>query len=187
MPNAWYLVSVLFILGSWRAIVVDVFTPWLSLQQKLDGSWGWSCSVVESLMLSWEVQSCKSSFITSHGCEVFRGTATVCHWWHTRSAILINTSQATKYLVLGDCKSASPGRNKVRFLIELMVWTKGKTFVHTLLPLTTWEVWRCPSDDLLHIVLLNSRSIWGYRPKGSFEEDEADGVINFKNLWKLGR
>jgi hypothetical protein len=60
-------------------------------------------------MLTWEVQFCKSSCITSHGGEVFRGIAEVCHWWHTRPTDLINTSQATKYLVLGDCKSASPG------------------------------------------------------------------------------
>jgi hypothetical protein len=36
-------------------------------------------------------------------------------------------------------------------------------------------------------VLLSSRSIWGYRPTGSFEEDETDGVIIFKHLWKLER
>jgi hypothetical protein len=53
-------------------------------------------------MLTWEVQFCKSSGITSHGCEVFIWIAEVCHWWHTRPTNLINTSQATKYLVLGD-------------------------------------------------------------------------------------
>jgi hypothetical protein len=86
-------------------------------------------------MLTWEVQFCKSSCITSHGCEVFRGITEVCHWWHTRATNLINTSQATKYLVLGDCKSASPGRNKVSFLTEQLVSTKRKIFVNILLPL----------------------------------------------------
>jgi hypothetical protein len=72
-------------------------------------------------MLTREVQFCKSPCITSHGCEVFRGIAEVCHWWHTRPSDLIITSQATKYLVLGDCKSASPGRNKVSILTGPLV------------------------------------------------------------------
>jgi hypothetical protein len=110
-------------------------SPWFLLQQQHDGSWWWTCSVVESLMLTWEVQCYKSSCTTSHGCEVFRGIAEVHHWWHTRPADLINTSQATKYLVLGDCKSTSPGRNKVSFLTEQLVSTKGKIFVNILLPL----------------------------------------------------
>jgi hypothetical protein len=59
----------------------------------------------------------------------------VCHLRHTRPTNLINTSQATKYLVLGDWKSASPGRNKVIFLTEPLVSTKGKVFVDTLLSL----------------------------------------------------
>jgi hypothetical protein len=36
-------------------------------------------------------------------------------------------------------------------------------------------------------VLLSSRSFWGHRPTGSFEEDEIDGVIIFKHFWKLER
>jgi hypothetical protein len=88
-------------------------------------------------MLTWEVQCCKSSGITSHGCETFRGVAEVFHWWHTRLTDLINTSQATKYLVLDDCKSASPGRIKVSILTEPLVRTKGKIFVHTILPFLT--------------------------------------------------
>jgi hypothetical protein len=86
-------------------------------------------------MLTWEVQFCKSSCITTHGCEVFRWISEVCHWWRTRPTDLIITSQATKYLVLGDCKSASPGRNKVKFLTEPLVSSKGKIFVNILLPL----------------------------------------------------
>jgi hypothetical protein len=91
-------------------------------------------------MLTWEVQFCKSSCITSHGCEVFRGIAEVCHGWHTHPINLINTSQATKYLVLGDCKSASPGRNKVIFLVEPLVSTKGKILVDTPLFFAVGEV-----------------------------------------------
>jgi hypothetical protein len=90
------------------------------------------------LVLTWVVQFCKSSCITSHGCEVFRGIGKVRHWWHTRSTNLINASQSTKYLVLGDCKSASPGRNKVSFLTEQLVSTKGK-YLSTLLSLCRWR------------------------------------------------
>jgi hypothetical protein len=136
-------------------------SPWLSLQQKIDGSWWWSCSVVESLMLTWEVQFCESSCITSHGYEAFRGVAEVWPWWHTRPTNLINTSQATKYLVLGDCKGASPGRNKVSFLVEPLVSTKGKILVDTPLFFAVGEVWRRPSEYLLHLVLQSFRSIWG--------------------------
>jgi hypothetical protein len=86
-------------------------------------------------MLTWKVKFCKSSCVTSHGREVFRGIAEVCHWWHTRHTNLTNTSQATENLVLDDCKSASPGRNKVSFLTEPLVSSKGKVIVNTLLAL----------------------------------------------------
>jgi hypothetical protein len=102
-------------------------------------------------MLTWEVQFCKSSYITSHSCEVFRGIAEECHWWHTRLTNLINTSQATKYLVLGDCKSVSPGRNKVSFLTEQLVTTISKIFIATLLSL--WL-------DRFEEVFLNICSTW---------------------------
>jgi hypothetical protein len=45
------------------------------------------------------------------------------------------SSQSIEYLVLGDCKSASPERNKVKFLTEPLVSSKGKVFVNILLPL----------------------------------------------------
>jgi hypothetical protein len=109
-------------------------SPWLSLQQKLDGNWWWSCSVVEPLMMTWEVQFCKPSCITSHGCEVFRRVSEVLHMCHCLMTGLKISSQAIEYLVLGDCKSASPGRNKVNVLTESLIWTKGKTFVSILLP-----------------------------------------------------
>jgi hypothetical protein len=86
-------------------------------------------------MLTWKVLFCKSSCITSHGCEILRGIAEVFHWWHTCLIDLINTSQATKYLVLDDCKSASPGRIKVSILTEPLVSTRGEIFVSILLPL----------------------------------------------------
>jgi hypothetical protein len=38
-------------------------------------------------------------------------------------------------LVLGDCKSASPERNKVKFLTERLVLTKRKIFANILPPL----------------------------------------------------
>jgi hypothetical protein len=47
----------------------------------------------------------------------------------------MNTSQVTKYLVLDDCKSASPGRIKVSILTEPLVSTKGEIFDNILLPL----------------------------------------------------
>jgi hypothetical protein len=84
-------------------------------------------------MLTWEVQFRKSSCITSHGCEVFGGIAEVCHWWHTRLTTLTNTSQATENLVLDNCKSASPRRNKVSSLTKPLVSTKGKILVYNLL------------------------------------------------------
>jgi hypothetical protein len=63
------------------------------------------------------------------------GIAEVRHWWHTRLPNLTNTSQATENLVLGNCKGASPGRNRVSSLTEPLVSTKGKIFVIILLPL----------------------------------------------------
>jgi hypothetical protein len=101
-------------------------------------------------MLTWEAQFCESPCITSHGYEAFRGVAEVCPWWHTRPTNQINTSQATKYLVLGDCKSASPGRNKVSFLTEQSGSTKGRILVNTLLSLQLAR---------FEYVLLNSCSI----------------------------
>jgi hypothetical protein len=110
-------------------------SPWLSLQQKVDGSWWWSCSVVEPLMLTWEVQFCKSSCITSHGCEVFRGIVEVLHMRQCLVSGLKISSQATEDLILDDCKGASPWRNKVNSLTEPLVSTKGKILVYTLLSL----------------------------------------------------
>jgi hypothetical protein len=86
-------------------------------------------------MLTWEVQFCKSSGIPSHGCEVFRRVIEFLHMWQCLLTGLIISSQAIEYLVLGDCKSASPGRNKVNFSTELLVSTKGKILVYNLLSL----------------------------------------------------
>jgi hypothetical protein len=137
MPNnARYLGLVLFILGSWLAIVVDVFILLDSrFSWKLMAVGGEVAGGVELPMRSWEVQIFRPSCITSHAWEVFRAIAEVCRRWHTRPTNLVNISQANKYLVLGDCKSASPGRNKVSFLTEPLVSTKGKIFGSTLLSL----------------------------------------------------
>jgi hypothetical protein len=113
------------------------------------------------LMLTWEVQFCKSSWISSHGGEVFRGIVEECHWWHTRPTNLKNTSQATKYLVLGDYKSASPGRNKVSFLTEQLVSNKRHNICRHSSFFAVGRFWRRPSEYLLHLVLLRFRSIWG--------------------------
>jgi hypothetical protein len=117
--------------------------------------------VVELLMLIWEAHICRSSWILSHGCEVFRGIAEVHHWWHIRLTNLTNTSQATEDLVLDNCKSASPRRNKVSFLTELLVSTKGKNTCQHSSFFAAGEIWRCPSEYLLHLVLLSFRSNWG--------------------------
>jgi hypothetical protein len=136
-------------------------SSWLSLQQKLDGSWWWSCSVVEPLMLISEVQICRSSWISSHGCEVFREIVDALHIWQCLVPGLNISSQATEYLVLGDCKGASPGRNKVSPLIEPLVSTKGKIFVNVLLCLQLERF----EDYLLNICsilcFLSFRSNWG--------------------------
>jgi hypothetical protein len=45
---------------------------------------------------------------------------------------------ATKYLVFGDCKSVSPGRNKFSFLTEPLVSSKEKKYLSTLFFLCSW-------------------------------------------------
>jgi hypothetical protein len=82
-----------------------------------------------------EVQIFRSSRLASHGCEVFRRVLEVLHMWQCLVTGLKLSSQAIERLVLGDCKSASPGRNKVKFLTEPLVSSKGKIFVNILLPL----------------------------------------------------
>jgi hypothetical protein len=86
-------------------------------------------------MLTWEVQFCRPFCITSHGCEVFRRVIEVLHLWQCLMTCVKLSSQAVEYLVLGDFKSVSPGRNKVSFLTESLVSTKGKIFGSTLLSL----------------------------------------------------
>jgi hypothetical protein len=115
-----------------------LLSPWLSLQQKLAGSWWWSCSVFELLMLAREVQLCKSSCITPHGCEVFRGIAEVCQWWHTRSTNLINTSKATKYLVLATAKVWVQGGTRSTSW-QSSCWQPKAKLLSTLLSLCRWR------------------------------------------------
>jgi hypothetical protein len=156
MPNnTRYLGLVLFILGSWSAIVVDVFILLDSrFSRNLMAVGG---EVAVSLSPGCWLGKCSfcKSCITSHGCEVFRGIVEVLNIWQYLVSGLRISSQATESLVLDDYKSACPRRNKISFLTKPLVWTKGKTFVHTLLPFESGEFWRCPSDDLLHLVLLN--------------------------------
>jgi hypothetical protein len=136
MPNnVRYLGLVLFILGSWLAIVVVVFilldSRFSRILMAVDEV---ECSVVEPLTLSWGVQICRSFCLASHWCEVFGRVIEVLPMRQCLLTDLKISSQAIEYLVVGDCKSASPGRNKVNVLTEPLIWTKGKTFVRILLP-----------------------------------------------------
>jgi hypothetical protein len=120
---------ILFILGSWLVIVVYSFIYLLlaSVETWLQSlsRWCWFG----------EVRICRSPWISSHGCEVFRGIVEVLLRRQCLVSGLKISSQATENLVLDDCKGASPGRNKVSFLTEPLVSTKGKIFVDTLLSL----------------------------------------------------
>jgi hypothetical protein len=62
------------------------------------------------------------------------------HLCHIHMTNLTNTSQEIEYLVLSDCKSASPGGNNVNFSTEPLVSTKGKILVNTLLSFAAREV-----------------------------------------------
>jgi hypothetical protein len=81
------------------------------------------------------VQTRRTSCLTSLECEVFGRVIEVLHMWQCLLTGLKISSQAIEYLVLGDCKSVSTGRNKVKFLTEPWVSSKGKIFVNILLPL----------------------------------------------------
>jgi hypothetical protein len=139
--------------------------------------------VGEPFMMIWKVQILKVFLLTSHGCEVFGKVGEALHMRQCLVPGLKVSSQATESVILDDCKGANPWRNKVNSLIEPLVSTKSKIFVNILLPLQLGRF-----EDillsLLHLVLISSRSIWEHRPTCSFEEDETDGVIIFKHLWK---
>jgi hypothetical protein len=127
---------ILLILGSWLVIVVDVFLLLgTCFRWNLDDSCRWSRSGANELsMLIWK-------------CIFVGPLAHITRVWGLRKGFWSSSyakmsrdrpkmsSQATKHLVLGDCKSASPGRNKVNFSIEPLVSTKGKMFVNTLISL----------------------------------------------------
>jgi hypothetical protein len=114
---------ILFILGSWLGTVVDSFII-LTSASELYGSWWWSFFVVEPLMMIWEVPICRPSRISTCTSGVFRGITEVCHWWHIWLTNLTNTSQATEYFALDDCKGASPGRNKVSLSTKSLIIIK---------------------------------------------------------------
>jgi hypothetical protein len=147
MPNnVRYLGLVLFILGSWLAIVVDVFilldSRFSRTLMAVGGEVGVSLS--PGCWLG-KCSFCKSSCITSHGCEVFRGIAEVCHWWHIRMTKLSNTSRATEYLVLGDLQKVRvQGGTRSTSQQSLLVSTKGKICQHPS-SFAAREVWRRPS------------------------------------------
>jgi hypothetical protein len=101
-------------------------------------------------VLTWEVQFCKSSCITSHGCEVFRWIVEVHHLWHIRLTNLTNTSQATEYLVLGDFKSASPRRNKVSSMIEPFRINQRRIILTLLRRVSTGASHRVKLGAMLH-------------------------------------
>jgi hypothetical protein len=143
--------------------------------------------VAERLMSIWQAHVCRSSWISSQGCEVFRGIIEVPHVWQCLVPGLKISSQETESLVLDDCKSACPRRNKISFLTEPLVWTKGKIFVHTLLPFASGEVWRHPSDDLLHLVLLHFGSNWGATSINLIWSGGDKRVKSKKNYWKSER
>jgi hypothetical protein len=96
-------------------------------------------------MQSWEVQIYWSSCPASHWRGIFGRVIEVLHIWQCLLTGLKFSSQAIQYLVLGDFKSVSPGRNKVNFLTEQLVSTKREIFVNILLPLRLERFWRCPS------------------------------------------
>jgi hypothetical protein len=106
--------------------------------------------VVEPLMLIREVQSCRSSWISSHGGEVFRGIVEVRHLWHIRLTNLTNTSQATKYLVHGDCKSESPRRNDVSSLKEPFGMNQRQIILTLLRRVSTGASYRVKLGTMLH-------------------------------------
>jgi hypothetical protein len=91
-------------------------------------------------MLSWEVQFCKSSCITSHGCEDFRGIAKECHWWHTRPANLINTSQATKYLVFGKLQKCESREEQGQLLDMAIGVIQGQNIFQYLSSFAAGEI-----------------------------------------------
>jgi hypothetical protein len=81
------------------------------------------------------VQTHRPSCLTSLECEVF---GKVVEFLDMRQCLMPGlkfSSQTIEYLVLGDYKSVSLGRNKVSFLTEPLVSTKGKIFGNTLLSL----------------------------------------------------
>jgi hypothetical protein len=95
---------------------------------ELDGSrWGWAVDV-ESGSANLQVFLSRITL-----CEVFGRVIEVLHMWQCLLTDLKISSQAIEYLVLGDCKGASPGGNKVNFLTEPLVSTKGKILVYNLL------------------------------------------------------
>jgi hypothetical protein len=90
-------------------------------------------------MLTWEVQFCKSSCITSHGCEVFRGIAKVRHWWHIRVTtyqILVKQLSTWSLVTCKKCES----REEQGQLLDRACWCQPKAkYLSTLFFLCSWR------------------------------------------------
>jgi hypothetical protein len=93
--------------------------------------------------------------------EVFRGIAEVHHWWHIHQTNWTNTSQATEDLVLDDCKSASPMRNKVSSLIEPFGVNQRQINLTLVGRVSTWASYRAKLVAMLHnLGLERLQEVW---------------------------
>jgi hypothetical protein len=72
------------------------------------------------------------------------------HLWHIRLINLTNTSQATEYLVLGDCKSASPRRNKASSITEPFGMNQRRIILTLLRRVSIGASHRVKLGDMLH-------------------------------------
>jgi hypothetical protein len=121
---------VLFFLGSWLVITVEVFIFLDTASVEI-----LMVVVDEPFMMIWKVQILKVFLLTSHSCEVFGKVGEVLHMRQCLMPGLNISSQATESLILDDCKSASPRRNKVSSSAEPFDVNQSKIFVNVLLPL----------------------------------------------------
>jgi hypothetical protein len=91
-------------------------------------------------MMTWEVQFCKPSCITSHGCEVFRRVSEVLHMWHCLMTGLKISSQAIEYLVLGNCKKCESREERGQVLDRAIGVIQGQNIFQYLSSFAVGEV-----------------------------------------------
>jgi hypothetical protein len=186
MPiNARYLGLVLFILGSWLSIVVDVFIL-------LDSRFSRKLMAVGGDVAVWlncrcRVGKCRfSGLLVSHHMVVRSSEGSL------KFSICGNVSwQAKKFLV----KQLSTWS-----LATAKVWVQGGTrssswqshwchprakYFTTSFFLCSWRGLKTSFWISAPSYALDFRPIWGHRPIGSFEEDWDKWSNNFKHLWKL--